>query len=59
MFTVQNHMDFTAQQTAIIVGLSEKNKKVEGLLGELDAQLDGQLSDLLKEGDISVWKDIF
>lgn len=57
MFTVQNHTDFTEQQTAIIVGLSEKNKKVEGLLGELDAQLDGQITDLLKEGDISSKKN--
>ncbi|MBM7621857.1 leucyl aminopeptidase [Bacillus tianshenii] len=57
MFTVQNHTDFTERQTAIIVGLSEKNKKVEGLLGELDAQLDGQITDLLKEGDISSKKN--
>lgn len=57
MFKVQNHVDFTEQQAAIIVGLSEKNKKIEGLLGELDEQLAGQITELLKEGDISPKKN--
>ncbi|WP_223701470.1 leucyl aminopeptidase [Sutcliffiella deserti] len=57
MFTVQNQMNFTDQQAALIIGLSEKNKKVEGLLGELDDQLDGQITSLLKEGDISARKN--
>ncbi|AST93119.1 MULTISPECIES: leucyl aminopeptidase [Sutcliffiella] len=53
MFHVQNTIDFTEKQSALVVGLFEKNKKLEGLLGELNESLNGQLTELLKEGDIS------
>ncbi|KPB04739.1 leucyl aminopeptidase [Bacillus sp. CHD6a] len=56
MFVVHNVADFSNQQEALVVGLSEKHSKLEGILGELDAQLEGHLTQLLKDGDISAKK---
>ena len=53
MFKVQNHTDFSEQQQALVIGLTSKNKQLDGLLGELNDALDGNLSALLKEGDLS------
>ncbi|WP_404459281.1 leucyl aminopeptidase [Sutcliffiella horikoshii] len=56
MFVVHNEVDFSSQQEALVVGLSEKHSKLDGLLGELDSQLEGHLTQLLKYGDISAKK---
>ncbi|MGD6994275.1 leucyl aminopeptidase [Sutcliffiella horikoshii] len=56
MFVVHNEADFPNQQEALVVGLSEKHSKLDGLLGELDSQLEGHLTQLLKDGDISAKK---
>lgn len=42
-----------SKEEALIIGLFEKNKKLDGVLGELDSILDGQLTECLKFGDIS------
>lgn len=53
MFVVHNEINNENQIEAIVVGLSEKHSKLEGIVGELDNQLEGQLTALLKDGDIS------
>ncbi|KMJ58819.1 aminopeptidase A [Bacillus sp. LL01] len=56
MFVVHNEEKFTEQQEAIVVGLSEKHSTLNGLVGELDGLLEGYLTQLLKDGDISAKK---
>ncbi|CAG9621031.1 leucyl aminopeptidase [Sutcliffiella rhizosphaerae] len=53
MFIVHNDKSTLEQQEVLVVALSEKNSKLAGLLAELDDQLDGHLTHLLKDGDIS------
>jgi leucyl aminopeptidase len=55
-FIVKNNLPFSQQHEALIIGLFEKNKKVEGLAGNVDTMLDGQVTQLLKDGDISAKK---
>ena len=53
MFTVKTDLDLTTAHEVLVIGLFEKSKKVEGLAAELDSVLEGQITELLKEGDIS------
>ncbi|MFC4323488.1 leucyl aminopeptidase [Litchfieldia salsa] len=56
MFIVENGFDFSRNDEALIIGLFEKSKKLEGIIGELDSQLNGQISKLLEAGDLSARK---
>lgn len=53
MFTVKTGLDFTQAEEALLIGLFEKNKKAEGLAGTVDSILEGQITELLKDGDLS------
>ncbi|MCH1625519.1 leucyl aminopeptidase [Fredinandcohnia quinoae] len=53
MFTVKNEVDVKQAHEALIVGLFSKTQKVTGFTSELDSLLDGQVTELLKDGDIS------
>ncbi|WP_078544244.1 leucyl aminopeptidase [Litchfieldia alkalitelluris] len=56
MYTVKGQFDFTQEEEAIVVGLVDKNRKLDGIVSELDSLLNGQISTLLAEGDISAKK---
>ncbi|WP_044748541.1 leucyl aminopeptidase [Bacillus alveayuensis] len=56
MFTVLNRLDLNYLHEALVIGLFEKNKQLDGLAREMNELLDGQLMTLLKEGDISAKK---
>ncbi|MEW9501993.1 leucyl aminopeptidase [Jeotgalibacillus marinus] len=49
------HNEDALQQThdCLVVGLWNKPSKFEGLLGDLNGQFDGELTSLVKEGDLS------
>ncbi|MFT4412969.1 leucyl aminopeptidase [Fredinandcohnia humi] len=53
MFKVKNEVNVTEVHEALVVGLFTKNQKTAGVTSELDSLLDGQITTLLKEGDIS------
>ena len=53
MFTVKTDLDLTRAHEVLVIGLFEKSKKVEGLAEKLDSVLEGQITELLKDGDIS------
>ncbi|MEH7225871.1 leucyl aminopeptidase [Bacillus sp. JJ1566] len=53
MFTVKNEVKVQDAHEAILIGLYAKNQKTTGLTQELDTLVDGQITVLLKEGDIS------
>ncbi|WP_282034676.1 leucyl aminopeptidase [Metabacillus indicus] len=54
MFHIKSHA-FWEEET-IVIGLFHKNGPFSGVLDELDRKLDGQLSELSKEGDLSAKK---
>ena len=56
MFTFQDEWNFTNSPKSIIVGLFDKSIKFEGKLAELDEIFQGELTNLVKEGDISAKK---
>jgi leucyl aminopeptidase len=56
MFTVLNNLDLHRPHEVLVIGLFEKNKQLDGIAGQMNNVLDGQLSILLKEGDISAKK---
>ncbi|WP_077619228.1 leucyl aminopeptidase [Bacillus sinesaloumensis] len=53
MFTVKNEVQLQESSEALLIGLFARNQKITGLTQELDSLLDGQITELLKEGDIS------
>lgn len=53
MFYVTNELNVKQDHEVLIVGLFSKTQKATGLVAELDAQLDGHITELLKDGDIS------
>ncbi|WP_449537423.1 leucyl aminopeptidase [Ferdinandcohnia sp. Marseille-Q9671] len=53
MFIVKNNAIVNETQEALLIGLFAKNQKTTGLTNELDTILNGQITELLKEGDIS------
>src|SRR5690606_35989443 len=53
MFIVNNETHIKDFHEAILIGLYAKNQKPTGLTKELDTLLDGYITELLKEGDIS------
>lgn len=58
MFTVKNEMKVQDTHEAILIGLYAKNQKTTGLTHEIDTLMDGQITVLLKEGDISTKQSI-
>jgi leucyl aminopeptidase len=53
MFEVKNEIDFSAAHEGLIIGLFDKPEKFSGILEKLDEKFDGQLTELVKAGDIS------
>lgn len=53
MFRVSHENPFQIESPCLIVGLLDKPLKFEGALGELDKAFQGQLSQLVKTGDLS------
>ena len=56
MFSVKKEFDFSAEQECLIVGVFDKPARFEGVLARADDQFDGQLTELVKSGDISAKK---
>ncbi|QOR66059.1 leucyl aminopeptidase [Cytobacillus suaedae] len=56
MFTVKQEFEFSKVQGTLVIGLFEKTNKLEGLAAEVDSVLEGQLTTLLKDGDVSAKK---
>ncbi len=54
MFNVKNEAQVIEANEALLIGIFAKNQKTTGLTKELDLLLDGQITELLKEGDIRV-----
>ncbi|UII55390.1 leucyl aminopeptidase [Cytobacillus spongiae] len=57
MFTVKQERTFSNQHEAMIIGLFEKSEKFEGSLKGLDELFEGQLTELVKSGDLSAKKN--
>jgi leucyl aminopeptidase len=53
MFDVKKEMDFSAAHEGLIIGVFDKQEKFSGPLEKLDQQFEGQLTELVKSGDIS------
>src|SRR3954453_19586517 len=53
MFDVKNEIDYSAAHEGLIIGLFDKPEKFSGQLEKLDERFDGQLTELVKAGDIS------
>jgi leucyl aminopeptidase len=53
MFHVKNEFDFSNTHEGLVIGLFEKPEKFAGSLAKLDDLFDGQLTELVKSGDIS------
>ncbi|MCD7036229.1 leucyl aminopeptidase [Metabacillus sp. GX 13764] len=51
MFQVQSLLNWN--EDTIVLGVFQKNNQLGGLLSILDEKLEGQISELMKEGDIS------
>lgn len=56
MFHVKNEINFVEATECLIVGLYDKPTKFEGNLAKLDELFEGQLTELVKSGDISAKK---
>lgn len=53
MFEVNNEMDFSAVHEGLVIGLFDKQEKFSGILENLDEKFEGQLTELVRAGDIS------
>ncbi|WP_040203883.1 leucyl aminopeptidase [Neobacillus jeddahensis] len=53
MFHVKKPFDLATDHEALVVGLFDKPEKFTGLLAELDTKFEGQLTELVKAGDVS------
>ncbi|MGG3468096.1 leucyl aminopeptidase [Neobacillus pocheonensis] len=53
MFQVNTKFELTSEHEGLVIGLFEKPDKFSGSLASLDERFAGQLSDLVKSGDIS------
>ncbi|MFT8320070.1 MAG: leucyl aminopeptidase [Bacillus sp. (in: firmicutes)] len=56
MFNYKSEWEFSNQQESIIIGLFDKSIKFEGKLAQLDELFQGELTNLVKSGDISAKK---
>jgi leucyl aminopeptidase len=53
LFMVHNQLELTDKHELLVVGLYQQNGKLSGLTAEVDQQLDGQITELIKSGDLS------
>jgi len=53
MFHVKNEWELSSEHEGLIIGLFDKPEKLSGSLASLDEKFDGQLTELVKSGDIS------
>lgn len=53
MFQIKTEIDLAAGHEGIIIGLFDRPEKFSGPLAKLDELFDGQLTELVKSGDIS------
>ncbi|MFK9090005.1 leucyl aminopeptidase [Bacillus salipaludis] len=53
MFHVKKDWELSAQHEGLIIGLYDKPEKFSGSLAMLDEKFDGQLTELVKSGDLS------
>jgi leucyl aminopeptidase len=53
MFQIENNFQLSNQHESIIIGLFDKPKKFAENLGQLDEAFAGQLTELVKSGDLS------
>ncbi|MEH7096751.1 leucyl aminopeptidase [Neobacillus vireti] len=53
MFHVKKELDLTESQEGLVLGLFEKPEKFTGVLAGLDEKFAGQLTELVKSGDLS------
>jgi leucyl aminopeptidase len=53
MFQVKNELDFSNAHEGLVIGLFDKPEKFAGSLSKLDDFFNGQLTELVKLGDIS------
>ncbi|WP_110113748.1 leucyl aminopeptidase [Bacillus sp. CGMCC 1.16541] len=54
MFSVITKYEMNQPSEALVLGVFNENQPLNGLIGELDRQFNGQLLSLIKEGDLSV-----
>lgn len=52
LFQVHNQLKLEDHET-LVIGLFQQNNKLSGYIADLDNQLDGKLSELIKDGDLS------
>ncbi|KKI93336.1 aminopeptidase A [Bacillus sp. SA1-12] len=52
MFKVHNKLELNEMHETLVIGMFQQNSKLSGLAAELDQQLDGQITGLMKEGDL-------
>ncbi len=53
MFTVNNEIVYSTDHEGLIIGLFDKQEKFSGSLKKLDERFEGQLTELVKAGDVS------
>jgi leucyl aminopeptidase len=56
LFKVHNQLELNVEHETLVIGLNQQNSKLSGLAAELDLQLDGQITELMKGGDLSTKK---
>ncbi len=56
MYTIKQDLDFGAGHEALVIGLFDKPAKLEGNLAKADDIFEGNLTELMKSGDISAKK---
>ncbi|MBD1380844.1 leucyl aminopeptidase [Metabacillus arenae] len=52
MFKVSRHLSWDDHET-VVIGLFQKNNQLEGIASELDEIMNGEITSLIKEGDLS------
>ncbi|WP_108670683.1 leucyl aminopeptidase [Peribacillus acanthi] len=56
MFTVKNHWSAKEQHECLLIGVTQHTSLENGIIKEVNLALNGQVSELLKDGDISTKK---
>lgn len=52
MFEVKTQLDLSQSHDALVVGIFNKTSGMDGVLAQLDGRFNGQLTELIKSGDI-------
>jgi leucyl aminopeptidase len=53
LFKVHNQLEQNDQHETLVIGIYQQNGKLSGLAPDLDSQMDGHITNLLKTGDLS------